>query len=136
MATAEELYEQQFNQDRARQEAMAAEQQLKASGRSEPASFPWLMLCVAIIFNLVVFIPILNIFTDILACLILWLWKHSYNSKTNPLIDIVAAKIVDFLCLGFLPSSTFTVVYSYIKKKAASKANSAVGGRFLAKLAT
>jgi hypothetical protein len=139
MPEAEELYEQQWNQDRARQEAMAredAQRQAKAGGASEPALFPWLMLCVAIIFDLVGFIPILNIFTDILAGFILWLWKHSYNSKTNPLIDIVAAKIVDFLCLGILPSSTFTVIYSYIKKKAASKAGSVIGGKVIAKLAT
>jgi uncharacterized protein YqgC (DUF456 family) len=138
MATAEELYEQQWNEDRARQEAMAvqdAQRQAQAAGRSEPVTFPWLMLIVAIIFDLISLIPIVNIFSEILAGLILWLWKHSYNSKTNPLVDIVIAKIVDFICLDILPSNTFTVVYAYIKKRTASVAGSKVGGKIVAKLA-
>jgi hypothetical protein len=140
---SDELNEQQLNEDRARQEMQetaedqeTAQQVVRAKSKPEPVPFPWLMLCVAIIFDLVGFIPIVNIFADILACLILWIWKHTYNSKTNPLIDIVAAKIVDFLCLGFLPSSTFTVVYSYIKKKTAAKAKTKIGGRVIAKFAT
>ena len=129
MPEAEELYEQQLNEQR-------AQQKMAVKPKSEPVTFPWLMLIVAIIFDLLGFIPFVNIVTDIIACFILWFWKHSYNSKTNPLIDIVAAKIVDFLFVGMLPSSTFTVIYSYIKKKTASVAGSKVGGRVIAKLAT
>jgi len=143
MPTEEELYEQQLNEDRARQEMQEtaedqeiAQQAVLKKSKSEPVLFPWLMLCVAIIFDLIGFIPIVNIFSEILAGLILWLWKHSYNSKTNPLIDIVAVKIVDFITLGLLPSNTATVIYSYAKKKTAAKAKSKIGGKVIAKFAT
>jgi len=136
MATAEELYEQQFNEDRARQEQLAAQDRTKQTKAQEPVTFPWLMFCVAVLFDLVSLIPIVNIFTEILAGLILWLWKKTYNSKTNPLIDIVAAKIVDYIFLDILPSNIFTVVYAYTKKKTASKAGSAIGGKIITKLAT
>jgi hypothetical protein len=140
MPIEEELYEQQLNEDRAMQEQLEAQeiaqQAVRAKSKPEPVTFPWLMLGVAIIFDLISLIPIVNIFSEILAGLILWLWKHSYDSKTNPLIDIVAAKIVDYICLDILPSNIFTVVYAYIKKKAASKAKTAVGGKIIAKLAT
>jgi len=140
MATAEELYEQQFNEDRARQEEMLAQdrqrQATAAGAKGEPVTFPWLMFFVALLFDIVSLIPIVNIFTELLAGLILWLWKKSYNSKTDPLIDIIAAKIVDYIFLDILPSNIFTVVYAYTKKKAASKAGSVVGGKIIAKLAT
>jgi hypothetical protein len=173
MATKEELYEQQLNQDRAWQEQkinqdqawqvqkinqdrawqvqkinedQAMQEQLLAQDRQrqaatdeskpEPVLFPWLMFSLALLFDLVSLIPIVNIATEIFAALVLWLWKKSYNSKTNPLIDIVAAKIIDYICLDILPSNMFTVVYAYIKKKAASKAGSAVGGKIITKMAT
>jgi len=140
MATAEELYEQQLNEDRARQEELSVQdrqrQAAAAGAKPEPVPFPWLMLCLAIIFDLIGFIPIVNIFSEILAGLILWLWKQTYNPKTNPLIDIVAIKIVDFITLGLLPSNIATVIYSYAKKKTASKAGTKMGGKIVAKLAT
>ncbi|OIO48525.1 MAG: hypothetical protein AUJ32_00265 [Parcubacteria group bacterium CG1_02_40_82] len=136
MPTAEELYEQQFNEDRARQEQPAVQGRAQQTKAQEPITFPWLMLCVAALFDLISLIPIVNIFSEILAGLILWLWKQSYNSKTNPLIDIVAAKIVDYIFLDILPSNIFTVVYAYTKKKTASKAGSKIGGKIITKLAT
>jgi hypothetical protein len=183
MATNEELYEQQLNQDRAWQvqkinedrawqvqkinedrawqvqkinEDRAMQEQLLAWDRqrqatkqafeagehtaagdnAETVTFPWLMFSLAFLFDLVSLIPIVNIATEIFAALVLWLWKKSYNSKTNPLIDIVAAKIIDYICLDILPSNMFTVVYAYIKKKAASAASSKTGGKIITKLAT
>jgi len=121
------------------EELLAQDRQRQATAtkaKPEPVTFPWLMLCLAAVFDLISLIPIVNIFTEILAGLILWLWKKTYDSKTNPLIDIVAAKIIDYIFLDILPSNIFTVVYAYTKKKAAAKAGTAVGGKIIAKLAT
>jgi hypothetical protein len=140
MANNEELYEQQLNEERAAQEELgaqeSAQQAVRAKSKPEPVPFPWLMLCVAVIFDLIGFIPIVNIFSEIIAGLILWLWKKKYSPKTNPLIDIVAVKILDFITLGLLPSNIATVIYSYAKKKTASKAGTKIGGKVIAKLAT
>lgn len=133
----EDLYLQQLNEDRARQAQMESQDRARQTEGSkvEPVSFPWLILCVAVIFDLIGFIPIVNIFSEILAGLIFWLWKKTYDSKTNPLIDIVAVKIVDLIFMGALPSNTATVVYAYSKKKTASKAQTAMGGKIIAKIA-
>lgn len=140
----ENLSQQMLNIERAQhaqQEQMQAQDRGRqaATGQKSQAgkvSFPWLMLVVAIIFDLISLIPIVNIFSEILAGLILWLWKQTYNPKTNPLIDIVAAKVIDFIFLDILPSNIFTVVYSYAKKKTAAKAGTAIGGKIITKLAT
>lgn len=136
MPTAEELYEQQFNEDRAKQVQQTTQDRARQSQKQEPVTFPWLMFCVAVLFDLIGLIPFVNIFSEIVAGLILWLWKQTYNSKTNPLIDIVAVKIVDFIFLGILPSNIATVIYSYAKKKTASKAGSKIGGKIITKLAS
>jgi hypothetical protein len=135
MPDNEELYEQQLNEDRIEQEHLTAQTRTTQTKAQEPVTFPWLMFCVAVLFDLISLIPIVNIFSEILAGLILWLWKKTYNSKTNPLIDIVAAKIVDYIFLDILPSNIFTVVLAYTKKRTASKAGSKIGGKIITKLA-
>ncbi len=87
----------------------------------EPAVFPWEMFCVAVLFDLIGLIPILNFFSEILAGLIIGLWQRFYNPKTDPIITFFVAKIIDAISLGFLPSNIGVVVYAFIKKKAAER---------------
>lgn len=87
----------------------------------QPVSLPWGMLSLAVLFDLIGLIPIINIFTEILAGLIFGLWQKSYNPKTDPIITFFVAKIIDAISLGILPSNIGIVVYAYIKKKAAAK---------------
>ena len=131
-----DLYQQQLNEDRARQEELNTGQE--SSAKKAPASvpFPFGILAIAIIFDLIGLIPIVNIFSEIFAGLTFWFWQKSYMPKIDPLISIVATKIVDFIALGVLPSSVATVIYAYAKKKTASKASTLVGAKIINKLAT
>jgi hypothetical protein len=88
---------------------------------AKPRSFPWLMLCVAVFFDLIGLIPIINIITEVLASLILGLWQWIYAPKTNPAITLLVAKMIDAMSLGFLPSNIAIVLYAYLKQKAAAK---------------
>ncbi len=87
----------------------------------EQVSFPWMMLSVAVIFDLLGLVPFLNILTEIIASLIFGLWQAIYAPKINPIITIIVAKIIDTLSLGFLPSNIGIVVFAYLKKKAANR---------------
>jgi len=84
-------------------------------------TFPWLMLCVAILFDSVGMIPIVNFFSEAIAGLTFGLWQKLYSPKANPLITFIVAKIADALCLGFLPSNIAIVIFAYMKKKVESK---------------
>lgn len=79
------------------------------------------MLCLAIFFDLIGLIPIVNIFSEVLASLIFGLWMTFYAPKTNPLIALFITKLLDAIFLGFLPSNIAFVIYAYIKQKAAAK---------------
>ncbi len=83
--------------------------------------FPWLIMSVAICFDLVGMIPVVNFFTEAIAAMTFGFWQKSYSPKTNPLITFIVAKIADAIFLGFLPSNISIVVYAYLKKKTASK---------------
>ena len=86
------------------------------------ASFPWAMLCVAALFDLIGLIPIINLLSEILAGLIICLWQKFYNPKIDPMIFLLTflvAKIIDAISLGILPSNIGVVIYAYTKKKAA-----------------
>lgn len=87
----------------------------------EPASFPWMMLCLAGLFDLIGLIPVINIFTEMLAGLTIGFWQKFYNPKLDPILTFIVAKIIDAISLGILPSNIGIVVYAYIKKKAADK---------------
>lgn len=93
----------------------------------EPASFPWGMLALAAIFDLIGLVPFLNFFTEALAGLIFGLWQKFYNPKLDPILTFIVAKIIDAISLGILPSNIGIVVYAYIKKKAASQVFGASG---------
>ncbi len=82
-------------------------------------SFPGLILCVAIIFDIIeFFIPILlPVFGFIMG-----LWQKSYAPKTDPVLGFLVSKIIDVCFLGILPSSVSIVIFAYIKKRAAAKA--------------
>ncbi len=132
-------YQQQFDEDRARQAQRSKQdrdRQTESSQRPvappEPASFPWGMFCLAILFDafgflciflaaLVPFLAILPFLSETLAGLIFGLWQWFYNPKTDPIITFIVAKIIDAISLGILPSNIGIVVYAYIKKKAADK---------------
>lgn len=114
-------YQQQFDKDRAQQSQEPEEEKtgppsMPAPG--EPISFPWGMLCLAILFDLIGMIPIVNFITETLACLIFGMWQKSYAPKLDPILTIIIAKIIDTAFLGFLPSNIGIVVYAYLKKKA------------------
>jgi|GEM_PF-1911188 len=91
----------------------------------EEASFPWGMIVLAALFDLIGIIPIINLMTELLAGLIIGLWQSGYTPKTDPLISFFLAKVMDLLTFGILPSNIAIVIYAYIKKKAASKVDSA-----------
>jgi len=132
-------YQQQFEEDRSRQaqrserdktrQAQQTEgdraRQTESSERPiappEPASFPWEMLCLAALFDLIGLIPIINLFTETLAGLIFGWWQKGYNPKLDPILTFIVTKIIDVVSLGILPSNIGIVVYSYIKKKAAAQ---------------
>ena len=98
----------------------------------EPVSFPWIMFCLAILFDavgflcvflaaLVPFLAILPFLWEALAGLIFGMWQWFYNPKTDPIITFIVAKIIDAISLGILPSNIGIVVYAYIRKKVAAK---------------
>ncbi len=93
----------------------------------EPTSFPWGMLCLAALFDLVGLVPVLNLITETLAGLIFGWWQKGYNPKLDPLLTFIVAKIIDAISLGILPSNIGIVVYAYIKKKAAAAAQTPLG---------
>ena len=94
---------------------------------SQPASFPWGMLCLAALFDLIGVIPILNLATETLAGLIFGFWQKNYVPKLDPILTFIVAKIIDVVSLGILPSNIGIVVYAYIKKKAAAAAQTPLG---------
>ena len=84
------------------------------------ASFPYGMLFLAIIFDLIGVIPIINFITESLAGLIFGIWQKEYAPQTDPVLTFIIAKTIDAISAGILPSNIGIVVYAYIKKKAAA----------------
>lgn len=134
MPANEEKYQQQFDQDRARQAERSdqdrarqteAAQQPVAPGPS--ASFPWGMLVLAALFDLIGLIPVINLATETLAGLIIGWWQKNYVPKLDPVLTFIIAKIIDALSLGILPSNIGIVIYAYIKKKAGDLAQTPLG---------
>jgi len=134
MPTSEELYQQQLNEDRAqyeqaqvedrmRQEQAAQESnnQTKITGQNETVSFPWGMFFLALIFDLIGLIPIVNFISEAVAGLLFGLWQRAYSPKTDPILTFILAKIADVITAGILPSNIAVVIYAYLKKKASSK---------------
>ncbi len=87
----------------------------------EKTSFPTGMLCLAIVFDLVGMIPLLNLATEPLAGLIFGFWQTQYSPKTDPVITWIVSKIIDLFFLGFFPSNMSVVIFAYLKKKTAQK---------------
>ncbi|MBU1102636.1 hypothetical protein KJ853_03210 [Patescibacteria group bacterium] len=87
----------------------------------EKVSFPWLMFFVAVFFDLIGLIPIVNIFSEIFAGLAFGFWQKIYAPKTDPVLTFIVAKIADAIFLGMLPSNIAIVVFAYIKKKLEEK---------------
>lgn len=123
-------YQQQFDKDRARQ-AVSAQRPVAPA---EPAAFPWGIFFVAVIFDIIGMIPVINFFTELLAGLILGMWQKSYVQKLDPLLTFFVAKIIDAMFLGLLPSNIGIVVYSYLKKKSLSLSKTSVGQMALKKV--
>jgi len=76
------------------------------------------MLCFAIIFDIIGLIPVLNIFTEILASGIIWLWQKHYAPDADFLVSFLGNKIADFITLGIFPSNIGMVVVAYLQKRA------------------
>jgi len=83
-------------------------------------SFPWLMFFAAVFFDLIGLIPVVNFFSETLALMAFGFWQKIYAPKTNPLLTALVTLIADGLFLGLLPRNIATVVYAFIKKRAAS----------------
>jgi hypothetical protein len=92
----------------------------------EEVSFPWMIFALAVLFDLVGLVPILNIITEIAAGFIFGLWQKSYSPKTDPFLTFMIAKMVDLASVGFLPSNIGIVIYAYMRKKAANAVQSNV----------
>jgi hypothetical protein len=113
--------------------------------QTEPVSFPWLMLCLAILFDAIgflcsllagfaPFLAFLPLLSESLAGLIFGFWQTFYVPQTNPALTFIVAKIIDALSLGFLPSNIGIVVYAYIKKKSFSLSKTPLGQMAIEKL--
>ena len=85
------------------------------------------MFCIAVLFDAVGWIPLVNLLTEVLAGLIIGWWQKGYTQRTDPLFTFVIAKILDAAFLGFLPSNIGIVIYAYIKKKTAAAAQTPMG---------
>jgi len=111
----------ELNQSR-KQDAESGGQQSAASPeQADHASFPWGMFFVALLFDIVGLIPILNIFTEILVGLLLWFWQKSYAPNIDPLLSFFANKVIDICTLGIFPSNISIVIVAFMKKRAALK---------------
>jgi len=84
-------------------------------------SFPWGIFFLALFFDIIGIIPVLNIFTEIIASLILGFWQKKYAPSIDPLMTIAATKIADIVSLGILPSNIAIVIFAHIKRKATTK---------------
>lgn len=91
----------------------------------QPASFPWGIFFLALFFDIIGFIPVLNILTEIIATAIFGFWQTQYTPKSDPLLTIAVAKLADIIFLGFLPSNIGIVIFAHAKKKTASKLSAA-----------
>ena len=93
-------------------------------------SFPGLMLCVAILFDLVGWIPILNFFTEMLSGLVMGFWQKLYMEEASLaeiVLSFVTAKSVKAASLGAGPTNCGIVFFTYFRKKAMSKIKKATG---------
>lgn len=129
MPTDEQAYQAQLNQGRRQEQEQSEGGGQPAGGQVQaPAvsvSFPWGMLFVALLFDLIGIIPIINIFTEILASLIMWFWQKAYVPQLDAFLNIIVNKIIDLLSLGLLPSNIFIVVVAYIRKRVHAEPKSA-----------
>jgi hypothetical protein len=91
------------------------------SPQSEEVFFPWAMFLIALFFDLIGVIPILNIFTEVLATMIFSFWHMQYAPKSDYLANLIITKCCDFASLGLFPSNIAIVIMAYSKKKARSE---------------
>ena len=117
----EQIALEQLNQLRMQEEMQAQESEQQTPVAPPKISFPWGMFLVAIIFDLIGLIPIVNIASEVVARLLFWLWQKTYIPDVDPFIATIVSEIIKWAGAGFLPSNIEIVIYSYFKKKAASK---------------
>ncbi|KKR03564.1 MAG: hypothetical protein UT31_C0016G0008 [Parcubacteria group bacterium GW2011_GWF2_39_13b] len=125
----EQQYEDELNQSRAGNEENEGNDSQDNAPKKSPSasvSIPVGMLCIAGFFDLIGLIPILNLFTDLLAALLFWMWQKNYVPSFDPMLNIFTNKVIDICTLGIFPSNIGIVLVAYIKKRAASKETPAV----------
>lgn len=86
-------------------------------------SFPAGMFFLAASFDVLGFIPIVNIaciVTEPIAGFIFYYWQKNYAPNTNPIKSLVINKAIDLITIGVSPSNSILVIRAYSKKKAAS----------------
>lgn len=88
--------------------------------------FPFIMLALAIIFDIPGFIPgvdIICLITDPVAAILFGFWQKKYQNTDLLTVfsNAIAWKLSDALTVGILPSNTGLVVRTYMKTKAQQK---------------
>lgn len=86
-------------------------------------SFPVGMFFLAASFDVLGFIPIVNIVcvvTEPIAGFIFYYWQKNYAPNTNPVKSLIINKAIDLLTIGISPSNSIVVLRAYSKKKAAN----------------
>lgn len=86
-------------------------------------SFPVGMFFMAASFDVLGFIPIVNIacvVTEPIAGFIFYYWQKNYAPNTNPIKSLIINKAIDLITIGVSPSNSILVIRAYSKKKAAS----------------
>jgi hypothetical protein len=102
-------------------------EQQQPKEQTEPISFPWLIFCVAAIFDLLGLVPLVNLFSETIASLFFGFWQKQYEPELDPFTNIIVAKIIDVLSLGILPSNMGIVVFAYFKKKSLQLSKTTAG---------
>lgn len=115
---------------RDRQIATAQEANIRQDEQQNPSqitapknavSFPAGMFFLAIGFDILGFIPVINIVcvvTEPIAGFIFYYWQKNYAPNTNPIKSLIINKAVDLLTVGISPSNSIVVIRAYSKKKA------------------
>lgn len=90
---------------------------------NQTIEFPTKMLVLALCFDILGFIPVIDIVcivTEPLAGLIFYRWQKKYAPETNPLGSLLINKAIDLMTIGISPSNSILVFRTYSKKKIAN----------------
>lgn len=127
----EQQHAARLSQDRARERVAAenteenSEENLNEASKTDaqPVNFPTKMFVLALCFDVLGFIPVVDIvcvITEPIAGFIFWRWQKQYAPNTNPIKSLLINKAIDLITVGISPSNSILVFRAYSKKKAAN----------------